>query len=175
MVNLGSKLEALITRVSRFLLLVSGILVLMMAWIVSYAVVKRYAFHAPDPYAYELSVIFLLFCGVLAFAAVEDMDRHVRNDILSSRFSRNCHLILMDVIFPILALFFVVILTWKSWADAMYALQIDQVSNSPLALPLGPIKIVIPLGYGLLCLVLIKKIFRGVFRLKLERKQEISL
>ena len=175
MFKIGRILESLITGISRFFLLVSGILVLLMAWIIAYAVVKRYMFHAPDPYAYELSVIFLLFCGVLAFAAVEDMDRHVKNDILSSRFSQNCQLILMGVIFPVLALFFVVLLAWKSGADAMYALQIGQVSSSPLALSLGPIKIVIPLGYGLLCLVLLKKIFRGVLQLEHNRKAETRL
>ena len=169
MFNIGRILESLIAGVSRFFLMISGILVLLMAWIITYAVVKRYIFHSPDPYAYELSVIFLLFCGVFAFAAVEDMDRHVKNDILSSRFSQNGQRILVGIIFPIMALFFVVLLTWKSWADAVYALQIDQVSNSPLALPLGPIKIGIPLGYGLLCLVLIKKIFRGVLRLRHDR------
>jgi TRAP-type mannitol/chloroaromatic compound transport system permease small subunit len=156
------KFEYLIDRVSHFLLVLSGILVLLMAWIVTYGVIKRYAFHAPDPYTYELSTMFLLFCGVLAVAAVEKMDRHVRNDILSSRFPESVQLILLRITFPFFALLFVVILTWKSWSNALYALRIGQVSASPWAVPLAPIKFVIPLGYGLLCLVLIGKFCHGL-------------
>jgi TRAP-type mannitol/chloroaromatic compound transport system permease small subunit len=159
------KLEFLIDRASHLLLILSGILVLLMAWIVTYGVIKRYAFHAPDPYTYELSTMFLLFCGVLAVAAVENMDRHVRNDILSSRFPEGVQLVLLKIIFPFLALLFVVLLTWKSGGNALYALRIGQVSASPWAVPLAPIKFVIPAGYGLLCLVLIGKICHGIARL----------
>ena len=64
------KLDYLIDRASHILLLLSGFVVLLMAWVVSYGVLKRYAFRAPDPYTYEISTMFLLFCGVLAVAAV---------------------------------------------------------------------------------------------------------
>ena len=47
-------------------MLFSGILIFLMAWLQTYGVTKRYIFHAPDPTAYELSTMFLLFCGVLA-------------------------------------------------------------------------------------------------------------
>jgi len=160
------KLESLIDRASHFLLILSGILVLLMAWVVTYGVVKRYAFHAPDPYTYEISTMFLLFCGVLAVAAVENLDRHVRNDMLSSRFPKGVQLVLLRIIFPFFALIFVALLTWKSVGNALYALQIGQVSASPWAVPLAPIKFVIPIGYGLLCLILTGKFCRGLAQLK---------
>lgn len=165
-------MEYLIDRISHLLLILSGVLVLLMAWIVTYGVVKRYAFHAPDPYTYELSTMFLLFCGVLAVAAVESLDRHVRNDILSSRFPEGLQLILLRIIFPFLALIFVFLLTWKSGSNALYALRIGQVSASPWAVPLAPIKFVIPVGYGLLCLVLIGKFCHGIAELKRGKKKD---
>lgn len=160
------RLDSLIDRASHFLLILSGVLVLLMAWVVTYGVIKRYAFHAPDPYTYEISTMFLLFCGVLAVAAVEKVDRHVRNDILVSRFPEGVQRIMLRIIFPFLALIFVVILTWKSGSNALYALRIGQVSSSPWAVPLAPIKFVIPIGYALLCLVLIGKFCQGLAQLK---------
>lgn len=160
------KLDYLIDRASHILLILSGVLVLIMAWVVSYGVVKRYAFHAPDPYTYEISTMFLLFCGVLAVAAVEKLERHVRNDILAVRFPEGMKLIVLKIIFPFLALLFCLLLTWKSVTNALYALQIGQVSSSPWAVPLAPIKFVIPVGYGLLCLVLFGKFCQGLAQLK---------
>jgi TRAP-type mannitol/chloroaromatic compound transport system permease small subunit len=160
------KLDYGIGRISHILMLVSGALILLMAWIETYAVVKRYIFHSPDPAAYELSTMFLLFCGVLAVAGVERLDRHVRNDMIASRFPERMKVILLQTIFPLMALVFCVVLTWKSMGNALYALDIGQVSKTSWALPLAPIKFVIPLGYILLCLVLLGKFCRGINTLK---------
>ena len=160
------KLDHWIGRISHLLMLLSGILILLMAWVESYGVVKRYVFHNPDPAAYELSTMFLLFCGVLAVAGVERLDRHVRNDMLASRFPPRVKLILLNTIFPLMALIFCIVLTWKSVGNALYALEIGQVSKTSWALPLAPIKFVIPLGYTLLCLVLLSKFCRGINMLK---------
>jgi len=156
------KLDHWLGRASHLLMLLSGILVLSMAWIESYGVVKRYVFHNPDPAAYELSTMFLLFCGVLAVAGVERLDRHVRNDMLASRFPERFKAIVIQTLFPLMALIFCAVLTWKSLGNALYALEIGQVSKTSWALPLAPIKFVIPLGYTLLCLVLLSKFCRGI-------------
>jgi TRAP-type mannitol/chloroaromatic compound transport system permease small subunit len=160
------KLDHWIGRVSLALMMVSGVMVLLMAWGETYGVVKRYVFHAPDPFAYELSTMFLLFSGVLAVAGVEWLDRHVRNDMVASRFPQSARNIVIKTIFPLLALIFCVVLDWKSLDNALYSLEIGQVSPSTWALPLAPIKFVIPLGYTLLCLVLIGKFVKGIALLR---------
>jgi TRAP-type mannitol/chloroaromatic compound transport system permease small subunit len=156
------KIDDGIGRISQWLMLGSGILILLMAWIESYGVVKRYIFHNPDPAAYELSTMFLLFCGVLAVAGVERLDRHVRNDLIASRFPERFKIIVIQTIFPLMALIFCVVLTWKSVDNALYALDIGQTTKTSWALPLAPIKFVIPFGYTLLCLVLVSKLCRGI-------------
>jgi TRAP-type mannitol/chloroaromatic compound transport system permease small subunit len=156
------KIDDGIGRISHILMLGSGILILLMAWIESYGVVKRYIFHNPDPAAYELSTMFLLFCGVLAVAGVERLDRHVRNDLIASRFPERVKIIVIQTIFPLMALIFCVVLTWKSVDNALYALDIGQTTKTSWALPLAPIKFVIPFGYTLLCLVLVSKLCRGI-------------
>lgn len=160
------KLDNGLGRISHLLMLVSGILILLMAWVETYGVVKRYVFHSPDPFAYEISTMFLLFCGVLAVAGVERLDRHVRNDLVASRFPERMKVIVLHTLFPLLALIFCSVLTWKSVGNALYALEIGQVTQSTWALPLAPIKFVIPLGYTLLCLVLLGKFCRGINMLR---------
>jgi TRAP-type mannitol/chloroaromatic compound transport system permease small subunit len=156
------KLDHWMGRITNSLLLLCGILILIMAWLQTYGVVKRYAFNSPDPLAYELSTMFLLFSGVLAVAGVEKLNQHVRNDLVASRFPARMKAIVISTIFPILALIFCGVLVWKSLDNAIYALQIGQVSQSPWAVPLAPIKLIIPFGYTLLCLVLIGKFIQGV-------------
>ena len=75
-------------------------MIMTMSFAQTYGVIKRYVFHAPDPFAYELSTMFLLFGGVLAVAGVEWLDRNVRNDIISSRFPSSVKIIVINMIFP---------------------------------------------------------------------------
>lgn len=161
-----------IDRVSHLLLLISGIMILLMAFAQTYGVVQRYVFHAPDSSAYEISVLCLLFCGVLAVAGVDKLNQHVMNDLVSSRYPARVKIIVVSIIFPILALIFCSVLTWKSLDNALYALKIGQVTQSPWALPLAPIKLVIPAGYTLLCLVLLGKLIRGIALLKGGKSQD---
>ncbi len=166
------KVDNWLGRASQALLLVSGVLILLMAWLQTYGVIKRYIFHSPDSFAYELSTMFLLFCGVLAVAGVEKLDQHVRNDLVASRFPQRMKQIVISTIFPLLALVFCGVLTWKSLDNALYALKIGQVSQSPWALPLAPIKMVITFGYVLLCLILVGKFVRGIAGLRSPKQQE---
>ena len=166
------KLNGWLGGISQFLILVSGLMIMTMSFAQTYGVIKRYVFHAPDPFAYELSTMFLLFCGVLAVAGVEWLDRNVRNDIISSRFPSIMKVIVINTVFPLLALVFCSVLTWKSLDNAIYALQIGQVTQSTWALPLAPIKLVIPFGYILLCLVLLAKISRGILLIINPGKQD---
>lgn len=159
------KVDRWASAATNFLLLVSGILIMLMAWLQTYGVVKRYAFHSPDPIAYEFSTMFLLFCGVLAVAGVEKLNQNVRNDLIASRFSEKAKIVL-SIIFPILALVFCYVLIWKSLGDAVHALQIGQVSQSPWAIPLAPIKFVIPVCYSLLALILIWKFIEGIYLIR---------
>lgn len=155
-----------IKRISQYLLLLSGILILLMALAQTYGVIMRYIFKTPDPGAYELSMLFLLFCGVLAVAGVEKLDQHVKNDLVSSHFPPRMKLIVIETIFPFLSLIFCAVLTWKSLDNALYALKIGQVTQSPWALPLAPIKLIIPFGFTLLCLILLSRVINGITRLK---------
>lgn len=143
-----------------------------MAFAQTYGVIMRYVFRSPDPASYELSQLFLLLCGVLAVAGVERLDQNVRNDIVSSHFPPRMNAILVETVFPVLSLVFVVVLTWKSFDNALYALDLGQHSQSPWKLPLAPIKFTIPFGFIVLCLVLVSKVVHGIRLIKGGHRQE---
>ncbi len=165
-----SKIKQLFNQIieyaSHLTMVVAGTLVVLMAFIATYGVVRRYIFHSPEPYSYELSVMFLLFSFVLAVPALERLNRFIRVDIVSSRLPERADNIILNIIAPILGLVFCGVLTWKGGVDALFALRVSQTSLSAWPVPLFPIKIVIPIGYGLLCLVLIVRLCRGLVSLK---------
>jgi TRAP-type C4-dicarboxylate transport system permease small subunit len=164
-------LDQIIERASHFAMVLAGAMVVLMAFITTYGVVRRYLFNSPEPYSYEFSVIFLLLSFVLAVAALERLNRLIRVDIVANRFSKGTNNIILNIIAPILGLAFCAILTWKGGADALYALQMSQLSRSAWQVPLFPIKIVIPIGYGLLCLILIARLYRGLASLEDSTKK----
>jgi TRAP-type mannitol/chloroaromatic compound transport system permease small subunit len=66
------------------------------------------------------------------------------------------------IISPVLALLYCFVLTWKGWTVAMYSLKIGERSMSVVAEPLFPIKLMIPVCYGLMTLVVFRNLCRGI-------------
>ena len=155
------KTDRVLERLSKFFAVLSGILVLLMAFTASYGVIRRYLFKSPEPYSYELSTMFLLWTFVLALAYLEKLDGHLRVDFFVVLLPEKLRRFLLNVVGPLFGLVFCSVLTWEGWKVAMYSLEINEKSMSVWAVPLFPVKIVIPIGYGLLCIVLVLKIIRG--------------
>ncbi len=144
----------------------SGTLMVIMAILSTYGATRRYAFRSPEPISYELSKAFLLLSFVLALAVVERQDRLLRCDILLVKFPESLKHIVLNIIGPILGLAFFGVLTWVSSTDAMRALQFGEVSQSAWPIPLFPVKIFIPIGYGFFCLILLIRFILGALRIK---------
>jgi TRAP-type mannitol/chloroaromatic compound transport system permease small subunit len=72
----------------------------------------------------------------------------------------------LNIIGPILGLAFFGVLTWVSFSDAMRAFQFGEVSQSAWPIPLFPVKIFIPIGYGFFCLILLIRLILGVLHIK---------
>jgi TRAP-type mannitol/chloroaromatic compound transport system permease small subunit len=164
--QLKQTLDWLIERASHFIMVFAGMLVVLMAFITTYGVVRRYVFNSPEFYSYEFSVIFLLLSFVLVVAALERQNRFIRVDIVSNLLPDSVNNIILNILAPILGLVFISVLTWKGGVDALFAFKVGQTSSSAWQIPLFPIKIIIPIGYGLLCLVLIARLCRGLASLK---------
>ena len=165
------KVDSIIERASHVFLVLSGILIVIMMFTATYGVVRRYAFNSPEPYSYEISTMFLLFSFVFAISAVERLGRHIRVDFVSSRLPESAQHVIVNIIAPIMGLFFAYILTWKGIEVSLFSLQIGEVSSSTWREPLFPIKIMVPVGYTLLVLVLLARIYKGFASLKSNQKK----
>jgi TRAP-type C4-dicarboxylate transport system permease small subunit len=160
------KTDSIIERLSIFFAVLSGIMIVLMSFTATYGVMRRYVFKSPEPYSYELSVMFLLWTFVLAVAYLEKLDSNLSVDFFVVLLPKKLRRFLLNVISPVLGLVFCGVLTWEGLDVAMYSLEIGEKSMSVWEVPLFPVKIIIPIGYGLLCLVLIMKIIRGIYILK---------
>jgi TRAP-type C4-dicarboxylate transport system permease small subunit len=158
---LGSQLD----RVTRLLWLCAGAMIVLMAFITGYGVVMRYIFRNPDPYAYESILILMLCCVVFSIAHTQRLGRHLRIDIMDRFFSEKVRGVIVNVASPIVGLVFCVPLTWKTWERAWSALETGQVTSN-VGIPTFPMMIIVPIGTGLLCLVLIAQILRYLASLK---------
>jgi len=174
LVNEGeqNKIEKIIDKASNLFLILSGTLIVIMMFTASYGVVRRYVFHAPEPYSYEISTMFMLFTFVFAVSAVEKYGRHIRVDFISNRLSKRTQHVIINVIAPIMGLFFASMLTWKGIDAALFSLEIGEVSSSSWREPLFPVKVMVPIGYSLLILVLLCRIYRGIHYIKWIRHQK---
>ena len=170
MSNNNRKVINVVDWASRIFLGLSGVLIVIMVFLTSYGVIRRYAFNSPEPYSYELNVIFLLFSFVFAVSAVEMQDRHIRVDFIINRLPYIIQQVLLNIIAPLMGLFCCLLLTWKSLDNSLFSLSIGEVSSSIWKVPLFPIKIMVPIGYALLGFALLARIYKGLV-LTISRKK----
>lgn len=158
-------IDRVIERVGNWGLVSGGVLILLMSFLSTYAVGRRYLLKNPEPYSYEVSTIFLTACVVLAVSGLQRYKRHLRVDFVANYMPPAVQGILMDIVGPVLGLVFVAIITWQSWGNALYSFHIGETSQSIWEEPLYPTKFVIPVCMFWLCLVLLAQIAHGVIAL----------
>jgi len=168
------KLDLWIERVNRGFVVFAGSLIVIMAFLSTYGSIRRYAFNSPEPISYEFSKMFLLLSFVLALAAVERQNRFLRCDLLLERLSENVRNIISNIISPILGITFFSIITWISFGDTLRALEIGQHSLSSWPVPLFPVKLLVPIGYGFLCFILAIRLVLGLLHLKTSSREPQS-
>lgn len=121
-----------------------------MMLIVTYEVVTRYIFRSPTPWAFETNTFLLCAYSALGGAYTLLYRGHVNVDLVYRRFGTRTKA-LTDILTSVLFFAFVYVLIWKSWALAWDALEIGERS-ADMEIPLFPIKVLIPIGGGLIFL-----------------------
>lgn len=170
--NAWEKADRILERVLRVCLVISGAAIFTIMLSTTYGVFRRYALNMPEPYSYEVSVILFLICIIMAIPIVQRHRRNIRVDFLANRFSSKAQFFLTNIFVPVTALFYVVLITWQGWENVVYSLQIHEVSQSIWRELLWPIKMVIPIGLGLLGLVLVVQLIRGIIAFKTGQTKE---
>jgi TRAP-type mannitol/chloroaromatic compound transport system permease small subunit len=159
------KADRVVEKVGDWAMVLSGILILVIGLITTYGVGKRYIFHNPDPYTYELSIIFLVACILLALPGIQWQRRNLRVDWILTHFSQKWQNIIGEIFTNILAAIFVSVVIWKSWGLFLYSFTNVEKSQSAWQEPLWPMKLVIPIVMGWLWLTLISQLAHGVIHL----------
>jgi TRAP-type mannitol/chloroaromatic compound transport system permease small subunit len=164
--KLRKALDPWIEGINRVFVTTAGILIVIMGFLSAYGAIRRYAFRSPEPISYEFGCMFLLISFVLANAAVERQNRLLRCDIFLDRFPTGMRHVISEIVSPIMGITFFGIISWISAGDALRALEIGQVSRSAWPVPLFPIKLFIPIGYGFFCVTLLYRLVLGLVHRK---------
>lgn len=179
MINIPEKAESiflfidsLFERITRVLWLFSGAAIVLMAFVVGYGAFTRYALRNPDPYSYGITCILMLACVMFSIPYTQRLGRHLRIDLLDHFFSVKVRGILLNIAAPFVGLIFCSVLAWKSWDAAMFALKISQITTSALTVPTFPLRIMITICIGILCLLLLMQILRHLALLLKDHKED---
>ena len=155
-------IDALLVKLSKIFVLLAGLMTLCMIFVTTYGVILRYFFRRPEPISYEIATIFLLWGYLFAIAYVEWRGEHIRADIFVPLMPKWLQHFLHRIVAHVLALIYVVVLTWKGWSVFVYSYSISEKSMSVWQEPLYPIKIMVPLCYALLTLVVVRNLCHGI-------------
>ncbi len=124
-------------------------------------VVRRYFLNSPTVWAGELTQMFFGAYVVLSGGYILASGGHVNVDILYSRLSRKTQAKL-DIITSFLFFMFCVMMVYYGGSLAWESLSTFERSQSAWNPPIYPIKLMIPLGAGLLLLQGAAKLIRDI-------------
>jgi TRAP-type mannitol/chloroaromatic compound transport system permease small subunit len=110
-----------------------------------------------DTQWYLFSLVFLLGASHALLT-----DSHVRVDVLSSRMSRRTRAWLDVGGIVLFLLPFSALLIWLSWPAIESSWRVREQSPDPGGLPRYPIKLVIPIGFGLLIVQALSELIKRV-------------
>ena len=162
MASFFRSLDDLLGRITKLFVILAGLMTICMIFVTSYGVVMRYFFRRPEPISYEIATVFLLWGYLFGISFVEWRGEHIRADIFVPLLPKAVAHALHRIVAHILALIYSAILTWKGWTAAMYSLSIGERSMSVWQEPLSPIKIMVPICYTLLTLVIFRNLCHGI-------------
>lgn len=142
----------------------SAFLILALSLVVGCEVVVRYGFNAPTNWGHEASVMIFGAYFILGGAWVLSIRGHVNMDVVYGRLSPRKKALIDLITFWFFALFCVV-LVWHGGERAWYALKIWEHSETVWSPPIAPIKLMLPIGAGLLLLQGVAKFVRDAITL----------
>lgn len=150
---------------------VAALLVLIMVVLSSTDILLRYFFDHPIEGAYEAMQFMMGGVAFFGLAYVQGKRANITMDVVSSRFSGKTEII-VDII--ILAVMFAIsaIIGWRGWANALDAWRAGDVTIGLVEYPVGPAKMVVPIGFGILCLRILTQFCQRVAELAREIRKK---
>lgn len=142
----------------------SSFLIIALSLVVGYEVIARYVFSRPTIWAHEASAMIFGTYIIMGGAYTLYLSGHANMDLVYGSISPRRRALLDIITFWFFALFCAV-LVWKGGETSWRALKSLEHSGSIWNPPIYPIKVVLPIGAGLLLLQGIAKFVRDVITL----------
>lgn len=120
----------------------------------------RYLFDAPLSGTIEIASYYYMIALVfLPLAAVERRNGHIAVELVSQKLSDRHQRILIGLVSLISAAYFG-LLAWRLWLDAIEKAEVGETYAGSMSLPIWPPRFFMPLGCGLLVVLLVYKSVR---------------
>ena len=133
-----------------------------LAFVMLYEVVARYAFNSPTMWASDLSMMLFAAICLLGGGYVLLRKGHVNLDILHNRLSTRGKAF-VDLFTSLFFFVFIISLMWQGWSMFLESLSITELSQSTAwAPPLYPVRFLIPFGAALVLLQGLMKFIRDL-------------
>jgi TRAP-type mannitol/chloroaromatic compound transport system permease small subunit len=136
-------------------------LVIPLTAIVFLSVIMRYIFHRPLSWGFEVSGLSLSAYTILIGAYCLLKDSHVRLGTIFDRLSPKKQATL-DIITSILFFIFIAAFMFAAVRYALLSVTAMETTESGTGIPIWPVKLLMPIGGGLLALQGISKLIRNI-------------
>ena len=152
-----------IEAITKFFGYLSACIIPVLAVLITYEVISRYAFQAPTPWAFEISYMLMGTCFLLAIAFCLQLRRHIRVDFLYDHVSLKKRASIDFAGFVFLLLPMLVWSSWGLWVYFLEAYKVNEVSGESAWNPIiWPFKFTFALGFYLLGIQTVAEICKCV-------------
>jgi TRAP-type C4-dicarboxylate transport system permease small subunit len=148
----------------------TALLTLIMMVLSSTDIILRWLFNSPITGTYEAMQFMMGGVAFLAFAFVQLKRSHISVTVISEKYTGKTAIV-VDILSLLLMLLISAVWAWAGARNALEAWKYGDVTVGLVELPLGPAKMVVPLGCGVLCLRFILQIIEQVALLIKESKK----
>jgi TRAP-type C4-dicarboxylate transport system permease small subunit len=153
-------LDRALDTTSRAISVIAGVALVLMMVHVTLDVLGKYLLLRPMPMTLEMVANYYMVAVVfLPLAAVERHDQHIHVELLAEHLPPRARSLLMSAVCVLSAAFFAV-LTWQAWDNAVDKYEIGEFIMGTRPVVIWPTRFLVPLGCGLLVLVLLLKAVR---------------
>lgn len=139
---------------------IGGCALILMMLHISADVVARYIFNAPLHGTVEVvSAYYMVGVVFLPLAMIERSNAHIVVELVTQHFPRRVQELLIGIVAMASALYFGAF-TWQTWGDALKKFAVSEVALGTVPVTVWPTRFYLPIGCGLITLVLLYKAFR---------------
>ena len=154
-------LVSAIDRLARGFGLLGQLVLLFMVVTICYDVIMRYVLVAPTTWSLEVNSFLIVFLAVVPAADALRADAQLRISFLADRLPPAGRRVL-HVLMCLLGIGFCAVMVWKSGLMTLHALQYDERMSTPLGTPMALPYVLLPLGFGVLGLTFLARLWQPV-------------